>query len=98
MLHRFGKFRRPVALVTLSVFLVAQLLLPLTARAFFFGGVSLKDEKEMGHKFDVAIRSSLPMVDDPEVSNMWMALSVVWSRPSRPSPSLSRPASSCITP
>ena len=69
MLHRFGKFRRPVALVMLSVFLVAQLLLPLTARAFFFGGVSLKDEKEMGHKFDVAIRSSLPMVDDPEVSN-----------------------------
>ena len=68
MLHRFGKFRRPVALVMLSVFLVAQLLLPLTARAFFFGGVSLKDEKEMGHKFDVAIRSSLPMVDDPEVS------------------------------
>ena len=68
MLHRLGKFRRPVALVMLSVFLVAQLLLPLTARAFFFGGVSLKDEKEMGHKFDVAIRSSLPMVDDPEVS------------------------------
>lgn len=68
MLHHFGKFRRPVALVMLSVFLVAQLLLPLTARAFFFGGVSLKDEKEMGHKFDVAIRSSLPMVDDPEVS------------------------------
>ena len=26
MLHRFGKFRRPVALVMLSVFLVAQLL------------------------------------------------------------------------
>ena len=70
MLHRFGKFRRPVALVMLSVFLVAQLLLPLTARAFFFGGVSLKDEKEMGHKFDVAIRSSLPMVDDPEVSQL----------------------------
>ena len=104
MLHRFGKFRRPVALVMLSVFLVAQLLLPLTARAFFFGGVSLKDEKEMGHKFDVAIRSSLPMVDDPEVSKYVdglvrpAALSVVWSRPSRPNPSLSRPASSCITP
>ena len=32
MLHRFGKFRRPVELVMLSVFLVAQLLLPLTGR------------------------------------------------------------------
>ncbi len=38
------------------------------ARAFFFGGVSLKDEKEMGRKFDSMIRSRMPMVDDPEVA------------------------------
>lgn len=45
-------------------------LAPLGAReaqAFFFGGVSLKDEKEMGRKFNVMIRSHLPLVEDPEV-------------------------------
>lgn len=39
-----------------------------SAHAFFFGGLSLKDEKEMGRKFDVMMRSHMPMVDDPEVS------------------------------
>jgi predicted Zn-dependent protease len=37
------------------------------ARAFFFGGVGIKDEVEMGRKFDVLVRSQLPMIDDPEV-------------------------------
>lgn len=37
------------------------------AKAFFFGGVSLKDEKEMGRKFDVAVRSHMPMIEDPEI-------------------------------
>lgn len=69
MLHFFGKILRPAALPLLCLFLAAQLLSPLMAQAFFFGGVSLKDEKEMGRKFNVAIRSSLPMVEDPEVSN-----------------------------
>lgn len=35
--------------------------------AFFLGGVSLKDEKEMGRKFDVMMRSHMPMIEDPEV-------------------------------
>ena len=39
------------------------------AHAFFFGGVSLKDEKKMGQKFDTMIRSNLPLVQDPEVSH-----------------------------
>lgn len=38
-----------------------------SANAFFFGGVSLKDEKEMGRKFNTLLRSHLPMVEDPEV-------------------------------
>lgn len=41
--------------------------IPVAANAFFLGGVSLKDEKEMGSKFHVALRSSMPFVDDPEV-------------------------------
>lgn len=43
-------------------------LTPYPAAAFIFGGVSLKDEKEMGHKFDVMVRSSMPIIEDPEVS------------------------------
>lgn len=48
--------------------LLGPLLSPPPALAFFFGGVSLKDEKEMGHKFDVAVRANMPIVEDPEVS------------------------------
>ncbi|MDR2695442.1 MAG: M48 family metalloprotease [Deltaproteobacteria bacterium] len=39
--------------------------------SFFLGGVGIKDEVEMGRKFDTLIRSQLPMIDDPEV-NMYV--------------------------
>ena len=58
---------RLCALATLFFFCLS-LLYPVQARAFFFGGVTLKDENEMGRKFDVAVRSNLPMVEDPEIS------------------------------
>ncbi|MDE7241332.1 M48 family metallopeptidase [Desulfovibrio sp.] len=66
---RFSRrtFRRLTAILAILVLLV-PLAFPPQARAFFFGGVSLKDEKEMGHKFDVMVRSHLPIVEDPEVS------------------------------
>ena len=66
---RFSRhtFRRLTAILAIFVLLV-PLAFPPQARAFFFGGVSLKDEKEMGHKFDVMVRSHLPIVEDPEVS------------------------------
>jgi len=38
------------------------------AHAFFFGGVGIKDEVEMGRKFDMLVRSQMPMIDDPEVT------------------------------
>lgn len=50
-----------------GICLFSLVLAPVTANAFFFGGVSLKDEKEMGRKFHVALRASMPFVDDPEV-------------------------------
>lgn len=55
--------------VLLSCVLAAGLvLIPIVpAHAFFIGGVSLKDEKQMGRKFDAAVRARLPLVDDPEV-------------------------------
>lgn len=51
-----------LAFLALLLFLLA----PFQACAFFLGGVSLKDEKEMGRKFHVALRASMPFVDDPE--------------------------------
>jgi predicted Zn-dependent protease len=66
MLHRVA-VRRVMALLVLLSFLAAQLV-AVPAQAFFFGGVTIKDEKEMGHKFDVMIRSNMGIVEDPEVS------------------------------
>jgi len=66
MLHRIA-VRRVTALLVLLVFLTAQLV-AVPAQAFFFGGVTIKDEKEMGHKFDVMIRSNMGVIEDPEVS------------------------------
>ncbi len=56
------KFARLFLAAFLSLLLIAQ-----PADAFFLGGVSLKDEKEMGRKFDVMVRSHLPLIEDPEV-------------------------------
>ena len=66
-IFRKHPLRRITALLAIFVLLL-PLAFPPQARAFFFGGVSLKDEKEMGHKFDVMVRSHLPIVEDPEVS------------------------------
>ncbi len=65
----FARFavRRWTALLVMLAFMLPQCF-PASARAFFFGGVSIKDEQEMGRKFDVMVRSSLPVVEDPEVS------------------------------
>lgn len=50
------------------LFSLALLLFPCAqALAFFLGGVSLKDEKEMGRKFEVMLRSHMPMIEDPEI-------------------------------
>ncbi|WP_374279425.1 M48 family metalloprotease [Desulfovibrio sp.] len=66
MLHRIA-VRRVLALLVMLSFLAAQLV-AVPAQAFFFGGVTIKDEKEMGHKFDVMVRSNMGIVEDPEVS------------------------------
>ncbi|MCR5814140.1 MAG: M48 family metalloprotease [Desulfovibrio sp.] len=47
---------------------ITCLSVPVEVYAFFFGGVTIKDEKEMGRKFDATIRAKLPVIDDPEVS------------------------------
>ena len=66
-LRQHTRHLRLAACITLVLFSLS-LLFPAQGHAFFFGGVTLKDEQEMGRKFDMAIRSGLPMVADPEVS------------------------------
>lgn len=62
MVHRF--LRQALILVIAG----ALCLCPAPAAwAFYFGGVSLKDEKQIGRKFEVMMRSHMPMIEDPEV-------------------------------
>ncbi len=61
-------FRRAKSLLALVLALNLTLQGALPAQAFFFGGVGIKDEVEMGRKFDLMVRSQLPMIDDPEVT------------------------------
>lgn len=58
----------PYIKTALAFLLALCLIYPARAHAFFLGGVSLKDEKEMGRKFDVMMRSHMPMIEDPEVT------------------------------
>ena len=61
-------WRRAVAGVLLAVMLLGHVWV-LPAQAFFgLGSFGIKDEKELGRKFEVLIRSQLPLVEDPEVS------------------------------
>lgn len=56
------------ALAALLALLLGQLW-AVPAHAFLgLGGFGIKDEKELGRKFEVLVRSQLPLVEDPEVS------------------------------
>ncbi len=56
---------RAVTVVVLC--LVLCLLFPPTLFGALFGEFTVKDEKELGRKFDILIRSRMPLVEDPEV-------------------------------
>lgn len=56
---------KSLTFVLLWAFFAAPLFLP--ARAFAWGEFTLKDEKELGDKFNVLIRSRLPLVQDTEI-------------------------------
>lgn len=49
----------------LSVALILQGALPVCAA--LFGSFGIKDEQELGRKFDVMVRARLPLVEDPEI-------------------------------
>ncbi|MEG2139166.1 MAG: M48 family metalloprotease [Bilophila sp.] len=63
--------------LVLLVFLVVNLLLPWTtgvAQAALFGSFGIKDEQELGRKFEVLVRSRMPLVEDPEIKRYVQAV------------------------
>ena len=69
-------WRRGLAAVLVCALLLGQVFV-VPAQAFFnFGSFGIKEEKEMGRKFEVLIRSQLPLVEDPEVSEYVKSLVV----------------------
>ncbi len=48
------------------IFMTQVFVVPVHA---FFGDFSIKDEKEMGRKFEVLVRSQLPIIEDPEIAS-----------------------------
>lgn len=53
--------------LALLLFLAAQFF-PAGANALLFGRLGLKDEKEMGRRFDAMMRSHLATIEDPEIA------------------------------
>lgn len=61
-------WKRGMAVFVMTAVLLGQVWV-LPAHAFLgFGSFGIKDEKELGRKFEVLIRSQLPLVEDPEVA------------------------------
>ena len=64
----FGKgYRHALSAVLLVCFVTTQCLFPSFAHAF--GEFTIKDELELGKKFNILIRSRMPLVQDPEIVN-----------------------------
>lgn len=60
-----GRLSRGLVAVILSFALFLQGAIPV--QAALFGSFGVKDEKELGRKFDVLVRSRMPLVEDPEI-------------------------------
>ncbi len=61
--------KKSVGIIMLTIIFLGQVMATPAPAFLGFGGVGIKDEKEMGRKFDVMVRSRLPLVEDPEVAN-----------------------------
>ena len=65
--HRPGVSRR-LAAAAAALWLVVSLVLAPTAQASFFS-FDLKDERELGEKFNTLIRSRMPLIEDTEIND-----------------------------
>ena len=90
-----GRLWRGLVAVILSFALFLQGAIP--AQAALFGSFGVKDEKELGRKFDVLVRSRMPLVEDPEIKGYIQSIVDRLSKPSPRSPSLSPPTCCCTT-
>jgi predicted Zn-dependent protease len=65
--QRQGASRRLAATLTAVCFFLAAVLIP-TAQAGLFS-FDLKDEREMGEKFNALIRARMPLIEDTEIND-----------------------------
>jgi hypothetical protein len=65
-------------------------------RALAWGEFTLKDEKELGEKFNIMIRSRLPLVQDTEIANYVKDIVDVSSAPTVSLPFVPPPSGSMI--
>ena len=66
------KLKRPFVLICVCSILISLMVLGGAARhqsafAGFFDDFGIKDELELGRKFDLMVRTQMPLVEDPEV-------------------------------
>lgn len=92
---RPGRFWRGLVAVILALALFVQGAL--TAQAALFGSFGVKDEQELGRKFDVLVRSRMPLVEDPEVKGYIQSIVDRLSKSFPPQPFPSSPTCSCTT-
>ncbi len=59
--------QRMTAFSLTLVAVLGLLFQPLAAQAGFFDDFGIKDELELGRKFDVMVRSQMPLLEDPEI-------------------------------
>lgn len=62
---QYSLLRRILSSILIASFILTPCFLP--ANAFAWGEFTLKDERELGEKFNVLIRSRMPLVQDPEI-------------------------------
>jgi len=60
---------RALAAFMLAVFTAWLALTPMAATASLFGKFTVKDEAELGRKFNTLLRSKLPIIEDPEITD-----------------------------
>lgn len=58
-----------LASILLAVFSAWLVLTPMAATASLFGSFTIKDEAELGRKFNTLLRAKLPIIEDPEITD-----------------------------
>ncbi|WP_047960093.1 M48 family metallopeptidase [Desulfovibrio sp. TomC] len=86
-LHACPGTTRRLAATLVVVWLIVSLLVPPLAQASFFS-FDLKDERELGEKFNILIRARMPLIEDTEINDYVMGVvdRIVKAMPPQPFP------------